>query len=397
MVKSKYKNAIVIGAGIAGPAMAIQLKLLGIDAEIFEARPEHEMNQGVFLGITPNGLNVINQWIDPENLKEEYTPGKMVFYNARGKNIGELDTKHQIEKYGAETIQIKRAKISKELREETLVHGISIHYGKKLVGLEQNDNEVNAKFSDGTVAKADFLIACDGTHSICRKNLFPEISGPVYTRQLSTGAFVNMDNMESYFGSINMTFGRRAFFAWAISNKGDVWWFNNFYRKKEPTREELNSSLQDEVKSRLLDIHKEDPEPIYKIIEATDKMFVYPVYDIPSIPKWHKGKICLIGDAAHATAPHIGQGASLALEDTVVLTNCIRTSFTLPEAFEKFQQLRQPRVEKLIKTARKIGDNKSKPNPVATLFRDLLLKHFIKLEIKKMDWVYSYKPDFHNY
>jgi 2-polyprenyl-6-methoxyphenol hydroxylase-like FAD-dependent oxidoreductase len=393
MNKSYRKKAIIIGSGIAGPAMALQLQKLNIETEIFEARPGHKMNQGVFLGITPNGLNVLSELIDLESLKEDYTPGKMCFYNARGKHIGELDTKHQIEKYGAETIQIKRATIGEQLRKEASGKGIPIHFGKNLVDLNQNEDGVTARFADGTEETADFLIACDGTHSVCRKKLFPDAPEPVYTRQLSTGAFVNMEGMEPHFGSINMTFGRRAFFAWAVSNKNEVWWFNNFYREKEPTREELHSTLQTEIKNHLLDIHKDDPKPIYEIIQATEDMFVYPVYDIPSLPKWHKGNVCLIGDAAHATAPHIGQGASLALEDTVVLAACIRDHPSLTNAFDAFQKLRQPRVEKLIKTARKVGSNKSKPNPVETFFRDLLLKHFIRFESKKMDWVYGYRFD----
>ncbi len=389
----RKSSAIIIGAGIAGPAMAIQLQNLGMNTEIFESRQGHEINQGLFLGITPNGLNVLRDFIDIEKLKEEYTPGKMIFLNAQGKNIGELDTKYQKKKYGAETIQVKRAAISFELRKKVANRGIPLHYGKKLVQLFQNNNGVIARFADGTEKKADFLIACDGTHSVCRKILFPDAPKPVYTRQLSTGAFVKMDDMDQHFGAIHMTFGKKAFFAWAVSNQGDIWWFNNFYRENEPTQEEISSKLQEEMKAYLLKIHCEDPEPIYDIIEKTEEMFAYPVYEIPSLPKWYKGNICLIGDAAHATAPHIGQGASLALEDTVVLAKFIHEQSSLIEAFEKFQQLRQPRVEKLIQTARKVGNNKSIPNPITTFFRDLFLKHFIKMEIKKMDWIYGYTVD----
>jgi len=391
-VINKTKSlAIIIGAGIAGPAMALQLKKLDIDVEIFEARQKQEMNLGVFLGITPNGLNVLKDLIDLKKLKEEYTPGKMCFFNARGKNIGELDTKHQIKMYGTETIQIKRAKISSELRKKTTQYGIPIHYGKKLVQCTQNKESVIAQFEDGTEKRADFLIACDGTHSVCRKNLFPDAPKPEYTHQLSIGAFAKMGDLNLPFGAIHMTFGKKAFFAWAVSNTGYIWWFNNLYWRSEPTRKEMTSTIQHEIKNHLFKIHKEDPAPIPDIINSTEDLLVYPVYDIPSLPKWYKGNICLIGDAAHATAPHIGQGASLALEDTVVLAKCIHEKAVLSDAFETFQQLRQPRVEKLIQTARKVGDNKSNPNPIATFFRDLLLKHFIKKEMRKMDWIYGYK------
>ncbi len=389
MSQLQSNKALIIGGGIAGPAMALQLQKIGIQSTIFESRYEHDMNQGVFLGITPNGLNILQEFFDLEILKQDYTPGKMCFYNAQNKKIGELDTQHQLKKYGAETLQVKRTDISAALRKEVVENGIPINYGKKLVHLEQHD-QVTAYFSDGTSASADFLIASDGAHSVVRSKLFPDAPSPVYTKQLSTGAFVHMPDMKPHFGFIKMTFGKSAFFAYAVSNKGEVWWFNNFYREQEPKREEMATTLQQEIKSHLLHIHKEDPEPILEIIRSTDEIFAYPIYDIPSLSKWHQGKICLIGDAAHATSPHIGQGASLALEDTAVLAKCIRNEADLTTAFEKFQQIRQPRVEKLIKTARKIGNSKSKPNPVATFFRDLLLRHFIKFEIKKMDWIYNY-------
>ena len=388
-----HKRAIIIGAGIAGPAMALQLKNMGIDPIVFEARKEAEMSQGVFLGITPNGLNVLKKMIDINRLKEDYTPGKMIFYNARNLPIGELDTKHQLEKYGAETMQIKRANISEALRKEASNQGIKIQYGYRLSELEEKENAVTTYFDNGEKVEGDFLIACDGAHSTCRKIAFPDAPGPIYTQQLSTGAMVRMNGTTPDFGVIKMVFGKRAFFAYAVSNQGEVWWFNNFYREKEPSREEIQGTLQQEIKSHLLQIHKNDPEPIFDIIQQTDSIFAYPIYEMPTLPHWYIERVCLIGDAAHATAPHIGQGASLALEDTVVLRRCLQQHERLEQAFAAFQNLRQPRVEKLIKTARKIGNQKSKPNSIATFFRDLLLKHFIKFEIRKMDWIYGYKVE----
>jgi len=388
----KQKRGLVIGAGIAGPATAIELNKHGFEVEIFEARQEEEMGQGVFLGITPNGLNALKELIDIEQLMSDYTPGSMIFYNARNKEIGRLPTAHQREKYGSETVQIRRSDISFHLRQEVQEKQIPIHYGKQLEGVLRNDRCVQVRFSDGSETTGDFLIACDGVHSTTRMQLFTDAPAPVYTRLLSTGAFVQLEDMQHLFGPINMTFGRRAFFAWAVSNKGDVWWFNNFYMEREPTREELRTTLQQEVKEHLLEIHREDPDPIPKIIRETEELFVYPIYETPSLQQWHQNRVCLIGDAAHATAPHIGQGASLALEDAVVLARCLNSSSSPDEAFKRFQSLRKPRVEKLIRTARKVGNQKSKPNSVAVFFRDLLLRHFIRLEIRKMDWVYGYKP-----
>lgn len=145
--------------------MALQLERIGINYRIFEARNEDEMEQGVFLGITPNGLNVLRELIDISQLKEEFTLGKMTFYSANVKPIGVLDTNYQMMKYGVEPIQVKRAKISKELLKSVCEKSISVHYGKRLVEIMENENGVKVRFDDGLQVEGDFLLACDGFFS----------------------------------------------------------------------------------------------------------------------------------------------------------------------------------------------------------------------------------------
>lgn len=386
-------NAIITGAGIAGPAMAIALKRLGMGVTLYEAREDNEMGGGVFLGLTPNGLNILKAFIDTGLLRNHYTAGTMEFYNARNKCIGRLDTRDQARKYGAETIQVKRARVGELLRQEAAREGIDIRYCHRLRCLRERAGGVEASFDNGHSHAAAFLIACDGIHSACRSALFPEAQKPVYTQQISTGAMMRLNGPQLPFGAIKMTFGQRGFFACAASNQGEVWWFSNFHREKEPDKNEIHAALQKEIKAQLLEIHQNDPAHIPEIIRQTGEMFAYPVYEMPLLPRWHSRRVCLIGDAAHATAPHTGQGASLALEDVIVLSQCLNSSPNTAEAFARFQQARKPRVEKIVKQARKVGSAKSKPNPIATFFRDLMLRHFIRFEKKKMDWVYRYQPD----
>jgi 2-polyprenyl-6-methoxyphenol hydroxylase-like FAD-dependent oxidoreductase len=385
------KKAILIGCGISGPAMALCLKRIGIEATIYEVKTKPKDDAGAFLGVSPNGLNVLKEFMPLDKILAEFTPGKMTFFNAKNKNIGEIDTANQNELYGAETVQLKRSLLNKAIREVAIANGIKIELGKKLKSISQTEDSATAFFEDGTSATADFIIGCDGIHSVTRKSLFPNEPALSYTGLLSTGGFTRLANVQNLYGSIRMTFGEKSFFAYAVSNVGDIWWFNNIAQDKEPSRNELTGLALDQLKNRLLALHKNDPEPIAEIIKSADNIEIYPIYDIPFLEKWHKGRVCLIGDAAHATAPHIGQGASLALEDTIVLAKCIRDLPTLEAAFEKFQSLRQSRVQKIVKEARKVGDNKTVPNKFQQFFRDLLLPFFVKMEAKKMDWVYSYK------
>lgn len=376
--------------------MALFLKKAGIETTIYEEQTKHRDDTGAFLGISPNGLNVLKEFMTLDTILTDFTPGKMTFFNAKNKSIGEIDNANQTELYGTETVQLKRGLLNKAIRNVAFEEGIKIELGKKLTSIAQTEKSATAIFDDGTTATADFIIGCDGIHSATRKAIFSNAPKIAYTGLLSTGGFTKLDNVGDLYGSIRMTFGEKSFFAYAVSNLGEIWWFNNISQDKEPVRNELNKIEMNQLKNTLLDLHKNDPKPIANIIKSADTIELYPVYDIPFLANWYKGRVCLIGDAAHATAPHIGQGASLALEDTIVLAQCIRDFATVEVAFEKFQSLRQARAKKIVREARKVGDTKTVPNKFQQFFRDLLLPYFVKYEAKKMDWVYSYKINWGN-
>ncbi len=385
------KKAIIIGAGVAGPIMALQLKKIGYEAELFESRSAEDIHEGAFIGITPNGLNVMKEFVDLESLKSDFTPGSISFYNNSGKQIAELQTDYQRSLYGCETLQIKRSNLNIKAREAAVKHGVIINYGKKFKSINQSEDKVSATFEDGSAATGDILIACDGMFSAVRSFLFQDSKLLRYTKLISTGGFARVQELSAPTSEIQMHFCERGFFAYAVSDRGEVWWFNNYYREVEPNRTELQHSLREEIRSHLLEIHKNDNPIFSTIIKNTGDIIAYPVYDLPSLPHWYKGRVCLIGDAAHGISPHLGQGASLALEDTLVLSHCLGTEKTIESAFRQFQDQRRPRVEKTIKTAQKVGNTKSKINPVAAWFRDRLIGFFIKKQIQQLDWLYGWK------
>lgn len=384
------KKVIIIGAGVAGPILALQLKKIGFQPEIFEARPENNRNEGVFLGITPNGLNVLKEFIDLEKLKEDYTPGSMKFFNARGKQIAELGTAYQKQKYGVETLQLKRANLNTYARAAAAEAGIKIEYNKKFIRYNESEDQVTAYFADGTSVTGDMIIGCDGMFSEVRNQLFPEKSVIRYTKLISTGGYAKIAGLSEPLDSIRMTFGERGFFAYSVSDKGEVWWFNNYFRDQEPKPQETEKILKDEIKDHIADIHRNDDPLFSRIIRNSYEIIAYPVYDLPRLSKWYKGKVCLIGDAAHGISPHIGQGASLALEDTVVIAEQLQLNKECEAAFQAFQSERQPRVEKIIKNARKVGNTKTKTNPITAWFRDLFIGFFISKQIKQLDWIYGW-------
>lgn len=387
----KGKKVLIVGAGIAGPALAIELIKQGAQVSIIESRTENQIQEGLFIGISPNGLNILKELVDISYIYDEYCSGSLRFLNAKGKLIANLDSSYQLEQYGIESIQVKRSAITRLLHDKLTSLGCAIKYDCQLESIDEVGEKIYAHTTNGVLGDFDLLIGADGIHSKCREIVFPIAPKPTYTELLSTGAIVAIPDWQDKTKAINMTFGKKAFFAFATSNKGEVWWFNNFYQKKEPDRRKTNPNLQNKIKTELLELHKEDHDKILQIITATDELFAYPIYDMPLLAKWHTKKICLIGDAAHAISPHTGQGASLALEDSSILAKCLLKYPDTELSFSVYQELRQERVAKIVSQARKIGKSKSKANPLATFFRDIFLKYFINLEKKKMDWIYAYK------
>jgi 2-polyprenyl-6-methoxyphenol hydroxylase-like FAD-dependent oxidoreductase len=151
---------------------------------------------------------------------------------------------------------------------------------------------------------------------------------------------------------------------------------------------------QEEWKEKLLRLHKDDHDEVTEIIRSTEgDIGKWPVYDLPSLPTWHRGSVCLIGDAAHATSPHVGQGASLAMEDAIVLAKCLRDVNAVPDAFETFESLRRDRVEKIVKMSRETGNQKAPSNLVTRKFRDLVLPFFLKRGVESFEEIYSYRVD----
>lgn len=391
----------IIGGGIGGCCLALELKKLGISVNLFESRNITSSQEGLFLGITPNGLNLLKRNIDFEKLISKSTPGSMIFYNSKFKKIAELDNNYQIEKYGSKTIQVERSHLLNILYEEIKKKDISIFFNYKLRDLKQSSKNVTLLFENGSEVTTDFCIGSDGIFSKTRRILFPNAPKPKFTKIYSAGGYSKISKSEIFFGNIHMIFGEIGFFAFAPSYQGDIWWFNNFYSEEEIHKYEKNQNNHNEIISKLKDFHKNDSKVINTILQNTESYDIYPIYEYPKLEKWYSGNVCLIGDAAHATSPHIGQGASLALEDAFELSNLIAKylakEISLEYCFSTFQNQRKQRVEKIINNSRKIGNLKSKKNVISSYFRDRFLKYFIIMEIKKLDWIYKYSPEEINY
>ncbi|WP_201377119.1 FAD-dependent monooxygenase [Ktedonobacter sp. SOSP1-85] len=156
------------------------------------------------------------------------------------------------------------------------------------------------------------------------------------------------------------------------------------------------STLQEvttERKQKLVGLFPNEMPIIHQMINATQEMFPdFPTYIIKQKPRWHTSKVSLIGDAAHAVSSSSGQGASMAMEDALIMAKCLRDIPQTEEAFSTFERLRAKRVEKILDLGLKGDSGKFSKGDFQVWMRDAMTSFFLTFfaNEKGMRWVYDY-------
>lgn len=382
--KTMTKTALIIGGGIAGPVTAMALRRVGIEPVIFEAYGRGSDGVGAFLTLGVNGLaalEILGLRDTVEALGMATPEMKMI---SKGRELASLPM-------AARTVS--RAELYQALRDEAVRRGVAVEYGKRLTDAQVTPDGVQARFADGTTAEGDLLIGADGLRSATRTIIDPHAPRPRHIGLLNVGGYARGMGRPGEPGVAHMVFGRRCFFGYFVHPDGEVWWFANPPSRREPDRAELLAVTSEQWRARLVDLFRDDTGPMLDIIAATEEIFPgWNTYDFPRVPTWHNRRMVIIGDAAHATSPSSGQGASLAIEDALVLAKCLRDRPDTEQAFAAFQSLRRERVERVVKHGKRSGDGKAQ-GPVGAAIRDVMLPVFMRTMARRntLGWMYDYR------
>lgn len=389
---SRPRSAAIIGCGIAGPLAALFLQRVGFAATVFEASDRVRDDEGAFLNLPPNGMNVLKLLELDGAVASAGTPiDGLTFHDRSGRQIGRVDSRADVERYGARQVVIRRGDLNRVLREAAIERGIEVHFGRRLTRLDPAGDRPTAHFADGSQSTASLIIGCDGVHSRTRRGLLPHAPAPAYTGLVDCGGVSATPDWPDT-GLMRMTFGKRAFFG-RLTAAGQTYWFSNSAQPTEPARDGFDDASGETHRGQLLEFHGEDPEPIPTIIRRAERIERWPIYDLASLPTWHRGHVCLLGDAAHAISPHAGQGAALAMEDACVLALSLRDAPTPRAALAAFERTRRPRVQSLIRQARRTGDRKVPSSALAVRARDVLLPVFLKLGQRSARSAYGFRVE----
>lgn len=367
---TEVRTALVIGGGIAGPVTALALAKAGIEATVFEGRPEAADGVGAMLSIAPNGMAALAVAGADEAVRKvgQPVPG-VVMQDGTGRVLADFHGFPGL----PETLAVHRSDLFRALADHAVAEGVDIRYGKRLVGVAETADGVTAEFADGTTATADILVGADGIRSTVRRLIDKDAPAPAYGGVLSFGGVADGGpDVPAEPGSMQFAFGRTFLGFWSLPD-GRVVWFGSIPSEEALTSAQVREVPNEDWLARLRELYT-GHVPGEALIGRTapeDLTAVGPMEYMPDVPTWHTDRIVLVGDAVHAPSSSSGQGASLAVESAVELARCLRDRPTAAEAFAAYEALRRPRVEAITGDAQrknkakagKAGDKPSFPTP----------------------------------
>lgn len=375
-------KVIIIGAGPAGLLAALRLTLKNkLSVTVYEIRPEPATLGGA-VGIPSNGLRVLDRLGVYTELAAcgSITPNIAV-HSVAGRDIGKKSTAAYSEaQTGFGYLRIRRTDLVDVLFRAVKRAEVTVNFGMRLAGIEEDHKTVKAIFEDGTVDSADFMLGCDGIHSSVRHLYVDPSAEPEYTGISNIYSLVETSSLpktSSDLADLNVTLTQDGLFAVSACtpDKDMAYWF--FSREVSlPAFEDCRDGWEqrgkkeiDGMKSLLLQLLGDSQEEwtcfLRDTLAKSTALRFYPIYHVPLKQKWSRGRCLLLGDAAHAMPPHVSQGTSMAAEDVALLSNLLSSGAvsSIEDLVNKYEATRRPRTTMMMKAAVRSGDVRKKVDP----------------------------------
>lgn len=333
------RRVMVIGGGVAGPAAALALRRAGLAATVYEARPDGGDNAGAALRLPRNGLAALDTIGAYESVAKASVPlPRTDLGTGSGRHLGSvmLDTGSD----GYQPRVLSRAKLAQVLRDEAARCGADVKIGKRLVHAEQTSAGVLATFHDGTTVEADVLIGADGINSTVRQAVAPAAEPSYCGTHIIYGYTPPISDAQPSPDAFKIFWGKKATFGYTNAT-GDFYWYGSIPAPEPHTTEPADP---EHWRRHLLRLFRRDRTPASAIIHAATVIVPTSTRELTDLPSWHNDTMVLIGDAAHAAVPATEQGAALAIEDAVVIAQCLRDTDNTPQALTAFETARRERV-----------------------------------------------------
>jgi len=331
-VQSSTLRILIVGGGIAGLGLCRALLQQGVVPDIIE-RVSSWPSGGTGLYIPGNGVRALEALgVADQVLARALRMSHQRILDHTGRQLAEVELAQMWGGVGP-CIGIPRRELHRVLLESTA--GVPIRLGTSVTGLRQHDDKVHVTFTNGSTGRYDLVIGADGIHSRVRQLLAGDIP-PRHLGQLSWRFLVDFS------GAVDtwtvMLGPQRAFLMMPVGpNRLYCYADVATFATGDPTK-------GDHLRFQALFGDFAEPVPsILRQLDGVDAIHFAPIEEI-ALDSWERGRVLLVGDAAHAMSPNMAEGASMALEDALVLARMLRTHGSPEESVSAFIERRRPRI-----------------------------------------------------
>jgi len=349
------ENVLIVGAGMCGMSLGVALKRAGIDCEIVEIRPNlTEPGTGISLqGPALRALQSVG--VLDHCIVRGFGYSHFKACDAVGNVTGTVDLPRLLGPNYPATIGVLRQSVHEVLACELAALAVPIHRSATVKTLTQDNQGVMAEFTNGAAARYDLVVGADGMNSLIRDMAFGSENRPHYTGQMVWRATVSrprdVDCRHSYFGPTN-----KSGFNPISDSQMYIYTVQNVPERPHWNDAELPTILRDLLAEFGGALGRAREE-----ILTPEQITCRPVFSMILPPPWYSGRIIVIGDAAHTTTPHLASGASIAIEDSIILARLLQSDHSLHAILDDFMHQRYERCRMIVQNSELLGEWEKNP------------------------------------
>jgi 2-polyprenyl-6-methoxyphenol hydroxylase-like FAD-dependent oxidoreductase len=354
---------LIIGGGIGGITAALALRRKGVEVAVYERSPlVAEVGAGISLW--PNAIKALRK-IGVDSLDSISVVNREgVIRRANGAVLAQGSGPALEQRLGGGVVVFHRAELLAALIQAAA--NVPVYAGHECTGIDEEGSHVSARFRHGAVAHGDVIVGADGLRSTVRRSL--GIAGDVrYSGYTAWRSIVTFDVRRFEAGE---SWGRGRRFGFVPLSGGRVYW----YATRNAPEGELDDGqdAQPELRNLFADWH----EPIPALIRASTRGSILrnDIYDRQPVSPWGRGRVTLLGDAAHPMTPDLGQGACQAIEDGLELARALDRHADPEQALRQYEAARTERTASIVMASRRIGALGQLQNPVLCSVRDVFMR-----------------------
>jgi 2-polyprenyl-6-methoxyphenol hydroxylase-like FAD-dependent oxidoreductase len=363
------KNALIVGGGIGGLTLAVALGRQGLKAEVIELKPEHKV-YGVGIIQPGNALRALRTLgLMDACLAAGFQTDHYAMYDAAGEFIARMQL---LRIAGATTPAVNgmpRTALHRILTDAAEAAGARIRLGLTVSAITSHEDRVDVVLSDGSEEKHDLVVGADGIRSHVRQMIFGQDFDPKFTGhgvwRFTVPRTPEVDHQIMLYGvgvkaGVMPVSNDQMYLLLVTNEPGNPWM----------PPENLDRLLRERLRSFTAPV----VTAIRDQIDDPSKVIYGPIEEVILAPPWYRGRVLLIGDAAHASGPHVSQGATMAIEDAIVLAELVGQGLPAEAVLAQFMARRYARCKFVQDVSRQVGHDGNIDDPAACAERNVRMR-----------------------